>query len=268
MTYDICGDPDGNWVLGSGGRLYKIDTWGTIVDDNFHTLQGFGPMLLSIDYDEVNYNYAYVYGIPYMTTQVEVIDENGILITTINAGSAPQAICFDWAGNLWILDSFWEIKIYLANKDFEEDPCVGYLLDSLDGRVFDMAVNFRNHALYIFSEGDDGMGQLVRINHDGTIGASCDPVFGPNVGPSSYGDIIIDNSDPEGMSDCRIEVFAGDSTGAVARFDSELNLSEAKRYLFWGNKAACMLPGLNGLVITLETCCWRYFDRYIAADDW
>jgi hypothetical protein len=223
--------------------------------------------MLSTDYDEVNGNYAYLYGAPFLSTEVQVINGSGNPIAVVNASSAPQAICFDWEGNLWVLDSFWEVQAYQADKNFTEDPCIGYTLDPLEGRVFDMAVNFRNHALYVFAQGDDGLGQLLKLNYDGTVGGLVDPVFDPAVGYSTYGDLIIDNEGSADLSDCRISVFGGDSTGAVARFDSELNPAEQRWYSFWGIKAACILPETD-MVIALESCCARYFDRYIAPDDW
>jgi hypothetical protein len=89
------------------------------------------------------------------------------------------------------------------------------------------------------------------------------------VGYSSYGDIIIDNSETDGPSDCRIEVFSGEYVGAVARFDSELNLQQASTYSFWGAKAACLIPiSDTNIVIVLEACCSHYFDNYFPPDDW
>lgn len=265
--YDICPSPNGNWLLASKGKLVEIDTWGSIINSNFHTFAGLGPMLLSIDFDKVNKNIAYIYGSPFNPVQITVIDKDGNPVQSIPMESLPKAVCFDWDGNLWVLDSQWEVKVFIATDDFQEDPCLGYLIEPLDGRVFDMAIDFRNHGLYIFSQGLDCLGQLVKINHDGTPGGSYAPVFNPAVGYSSFGDIIIDNSGPEGTSDCRIEVFGGDTTGVVARFDSELNLSQQMNYSFWGIKAACLLPDLK-IVIALEACCGRYFDRYVSPADW
>ena len=229
-------------------------------------------MLLSLDLDEVNKNIAYIYGTPFGSIEIQLIDKFGNPIQSIAMDALPKAICFDWEGNLWVLDSHWEAKVFNVDDDFLEDPCVGYLLEPLEGRIYDMAINFRNHALYIFGQGADGMGQLTKIKYDGTLGGIYSPVFDPVVGPSNFGDIIIDNEGPEGTSDCRIEVFAGESTGAVARFDSELNLSQQMRYSFWGIKAVCLLPYSvlpgSDCVIALEACCGRYFDRYLPPADW
>ena len=266
--YDVCTSPDGNWLVGSMGRLVEIDMWGSTINADFATLIGLGPFLLSLDFDTVNKNIAYIYGSPFGPVDVQIIAQDATPVKTIALDSLPKAVCFDWDGNLWVLTSLSEAKVFMIADNFEEDPCIGFMVVPMEGRVFDMAFDFRNHALYIFGQGPTGYGELVKINYDGSPGGSYGPVFDPSVGYADFGDIVIDNLGPEGTSDCRIEVVGGNGTGALARFDSELNPGDQNHYSFWGIKAACLLPGASPLMVALEACCGRYFDRYAPPADW
>jgi len=271
QTYDICTTPDGHWLLGTMGKLAVLDVWGTTVDANFHTLIGTGPFLFSLDSDPVNGNYAYIYDdIPYSSTIIQIISSTGSSVASIDmTETAPLAVCFDWAGNLWVLTNAWETRMFIADQGFAEDPCLGYEIENITGgRIYDMAFDFYNHSLYIFSQGSDGYGRLDKYNVDGTLADTKEQIFDSlAVGYSNHGDIIIDNSSGDGASDCRIELFSGEMVGAVARFDSELNEIGSSIFSFWGCKAAGHDP-LTGTVIVLEVCCGRYFDRYLPPADW
>lgn len=266
-TYDICPTPDVSWLLGASGKLIIIDLYGDPVDEDFHTLIGFGPFLLSLDYDQVNNYYSYIYDdMPFSPAQIQIIDSNGASVTTIDLSDAPLAVCFDWDGNLWVLVDTWEIKVFIAAQNFVEDPCLGYAINEIAvGRVYDMALDFYNHSLYVFSQGSDGLGRLDSYDQDGSLAGSVSPIFDPiTVGFSNVGDIVIDNSSGDGQSDCRIELFSGITVGAVARFDSELNLIDSSIFSFWGCKAATIEP-FSTVVLVLEACCAHYFDRYVIA---
>lgn len=271
QTYDLCTTPDGNWLLGSMGKLAVIDVWGTIVDAEFHALIGDGPYLFSLDRDLINDYYAYIYDdFPYSPAIIQVISSAGSSVASIDTGDAvPMAVCFDWEGNLWVLTDTWEVKVFIADQDFVEDPCVGYNIEAITGgRIYDMAFDFYNHSLFIFSQGSDGYGRLDKYNVDGTLATTVEQIFDAvAVGYSNQGDIIIDNSSGDGASDCRIELFSGELVGAVARFDSELNEIASSVFSFWGCKAAGHDPA-TGTVIVLEVCCGYYFDRYLPPADW
>lgn len=157
---------------------------------------------------------------------------------TIDAGRPIVAMCIDEADAIWLVDSNNQLRHFVpeAGYTYREEISGGYSLGGstaggiIGAAVYDIDIDFHNHAFFLPVRTPDETLSLWRIECDGSLGqvtGQPNPLADLTGGPVHDAAIVIDNYGPAGQvltgsQDAQLLLAIEDGTGVLAIATSDL----------------------------------------------